>query len=206
MRLANSKEYYVRHPDQMRRLYLIGRLLAAVMGAVGVLLLFFCARILFDSRVALFSAVALATTALWVRDAHFMLVNVPSAMWMIAAALAPAGAVRRVSARALLLSAFLAGLAASTKYPAGAAVALTAYAWVRTPLSSKRLLAPALVSLSLLGFVVGTPYAIVEPGEFLRALSSEGRDKLSFVSPSLIASQFVLSQGAVAAILAAAGA
>src|SRR5205807_2594776 len=36
--LDSSKYYYFSHPDQMARIYLVGRLLAAIMSAFGVVL------------------------------------------------------------------------------------------------------------------------------------------------------------------------
>src|SRR5690606_27678626 len=54
-------------------------------------------------------------------------------------------------------------------------------------------------------FVLGTPYAVLSPGEFLQALLFEGGTKLGFLSLSQLAALFVVGLGTGLAVLAAGG-
>jgi hypothetical protein len=192
--VENSKSFYIAHSDQMARVYLVGRLLAGVMSAFGVALLYFTAKIMFDIPIGLFSALSLALMPLWVRDSHFMLVNIPSAVWMIAAGLFAAISIKQNSLLALLTSALLAGLAASTKYPAGLVITLTFLAFMKHKTKPFPLIT-ALVILSIFGFLLGTPYALLAPGEFLQDVLFEGASKLGVPSLRLVLSQFIVAQG-----------
>jgi len=127
----NSKAFYIENPDQIARVYLLGRSLVAVMSTLGVVALYFTAKLMFGRPTAFLSALTLAVMPLWVRNSHFMLVNVPSATWMIACALFAVIAIKQNSHFSLAISAVLAGLATSTRYLAGAIFILTAYAYFR---------------------------------------------------------------------------
>ncbi|MGB0385373.1 MAG: ArnT family glycosyltransferase [Ardenticatenaceae bacterium] len=205
--IVNSKEFYIAHPEQMARIYLLGRFLAAFMSAMTVLWLYLTAKVMFDLPTGFFSALSLAIMPLWVRNSHFMLVNVPSAMWMTGAALLAVIAIKHDSLKALLLSAFLAGLAASTKYPAGFIILLTLFAWLKRYGLKKESfnLAFTLVGVSIVGFVGGTPYMLISPEEFLQGLLFEGGTKLGIPSLPYLLSLLTVSQGTLLCLLTVSG-
>ncbi len=212
VQVGNSKDFYLRHPEQMARVYLLGRLLVAVMSAASVLLLYLTAKLLFDARVAFLSAASLAIGPLWVRDSHFMLVNVPSAAWMVAVAFTSVYGITRRSSGTVLVGATMAGLAASTKYPAGVVVILVFFSLViglRQGTWTKgccAFLAIAACALFALGFLIGTPYALLSSREFLRDVMFEGQDKLGMPSLRMIGSQMIVAFGPIHLVVIAAGA
>src|SRR5439155_20506231 len=109
-----------------------------------------------------FIALSLALMPLWVRDSHFMSVNVPSVALMVASAFLAVIAIQRASSRSLLASAFVAGLAATTKYPGGTVLVLTLLAffvgkWPRSSRSRIGLFI-ALPFLFVVSFLLGTSY------------------------------------------------
>ena len=206
VQIVNSKLFYSQHPEEMARIYLFGRLLCAVMGALSVIALYLCGRALFDSSVAFFGALSLAVTALWVRDSHFMLVNIPSAMWMIGSAACAIAAINRPSLKLVVWSAFLAGLAASTKYPAGTILILSLFAWYKMRNRSTGLASLAImIGCFVLGFLMGTPYALLAPSEFLNGIFFEARSKMGFLSPRVFLSNFLIAHGTVLAVIVAIG-
>ena len=205
VRLENAKSFYLGHPEAMAAIYRVGRLLAASFAAVGVVVLFVAVRTLFDVPTAVFSASALAVTPLWVRDAHFMLINVPAAVLMIACAALAARALAGGSTAALVASGFAAGLAASTKYPAGAVVAVPLVVGALRDRRSRGWTVLVIGAAAGLGFFAGTPYALLAPHEALAGIAFEAHDKSGLASTGLVGSQLVLAQGTALACLALAG-
>lgn len=213
LNIVNSKEFYITHPEQMARIYLLGRLLAALMSALTVVFIYLTAKLLFNWQTGLFSAFTLASMPLWVRNSHFMLVNVPSAMWMSAAALLAVIALKRASLPSLLLSAFLSGLAASTKYPSGLILLLPLFVWWHKSCTRKGRnvadsitrdawrLGLTLIGVSMVAFIGGTPYLLISPDEFLQGLLFEGGTKLGLPSLTNLLSLLTVSSGTVLCLL-----
>lgn len=200
--LVGSRQHYVDYPAAMARIYLVGRALAALLASLGVVLLYATARVLFDRPVALWAGLFLALTPLWVRNAHFMLVTVPSTTWMIACAFLASLGWRRGSLPIVLASAMVAGLAASTKYPAGAIailpclVSLYLRPWRRWSI-------PALALCGTGGFLLGTPYALLSFDRFIADMGALGKGFL----PSQVSlwAQLPVAQGTALALLSLAG-
>jgi hypothetical protein len=207
-RVEGSKYFYLSNPDEIARIYLVGRMLAAVISACGVVLLYFLARRLFGEATGILSALSLVLMPLWVRDSHFMVVNVPSAVWMIASALLAVLAIQRSSSPTLIGSAFVAGLAASTKYPAGMVFVLVIYAFLEGRFGGswrgKVGLLMTLPVLFLAGFLVGTPYALLSPDEFSRDLRTQS-ELFGLPTVQLILSQAIIAEGLVLAVVTAIG-
>lgn len=176
--LHDGKSWYVKHPDAMARIYLIGRMLAAFTGILTVLALAWALERWFGRVAGFVGGLTLALTPLWVRDVHFMLINVPAAFLSTLAAISFAESLRRERPSWLMLGFVFAGLAASTKYPAGAVglvgvlVALIGFSG-----RASRLITQG-VATAALAFFVGTPYALITPRAFLRDVLFEGQDKL----------------------------
>lgn len=198
--LVNDKQFYLDYPNEMGRVYLIGRIIALTTATIGVVLLYATVNTLYRNRsLALVAALILAITPLWVRNAHFMLVNIPATMLMVAAALCAARAIQTTAnpTRNLWLSAIFAGLATSTKYTAGAILLLTFFAlWRRSRLQRDIIKQSAIIiGLSGFAFLAGTPYALVSRERFLAGLFFESGTKLGWPSPRLLLEQLLLGQG-----------
>lgn len=205
--LQNSKRYYLERPDAMARLYVAGRLPAVLISAIGVVLTAWTATRLFGSTGWL-AGLLLAVTPLWARDAHFLLVNVPAAAFGTGAAYCAATALVTPSRAWLLASGLLAGLAASTKYPAGAVLLLplSVVVWRRSELASPFRLCLGIGGVAALAFIAGTPYALVTPAAWFHDVAFEGQDKLGWPGSVEIVRQLFVGLGTPLAIAAIAGA
>ena len=222
--LANSKEYYLSSPGEMGQIFQMGRLLTAVISAAGVAGLYFLVRFMYERKqLALLSAIVLASMPLWVRNSHFLLVNVPAAVWMVLCAAFAAWSIHSQRVRPILISALLAGVATSTKYTSAAVLVLPAFAVLQICLDQRRypdkrhpsFLNQArhgwLITLvgigiaAFIGFVAVTPYALITPAEFINDVLYEGGTKLGAPPLSLVVSDFIWAQGIVLAVLSLIG-
>jgi 4-amino-4-deoxy-L-arabinose transferase-like glycosyltransferase len=148
--------------------YTAARLISALLGTATVPLLFLVARRLFSASTALVSAALMAVAFLHVRDSHFGVTDV-SATFMVLVAFAAivAGPFERRDWRTVTVAGLLCGLAASTKYNAGLILVTLLVAVRSVPLS---LVAAAAAGV---GFVAGTPYAVLARKQFLADLTAE---------------------------------
>ena len=199
--IVNEKSYYVAHPEEMARIYKIGRIFAAAFSAVGVAALYYAMRFLEKERiVAIFGATILAITPAWVRESHFLLVNVPAATWMIFAFLMSAMAIRQEQKRYLWLAAICGGFATSTKYTSGAILLVLVYSWFHLAYQTKAwrswgINLAMMVTLFAIAFSLGTPYLFGNWGQFLHDLQFEGGTKTGLPSLELLLNHFVYAQG-----------
>lgn len=160
-------------------LHLIPRALSATTGVLTIAALFGAARELFSRRVAVVAAAFLAVTFLHVRDSHFGVTDVPATFMTVCAFWAGLRCATRGATDArVALTGVLCGLAASTKYNAALAL-LPAIAALVRPLApdAPRSIASGARSLALLlvcaacGFLVGTPYAVLDHRTFLERVA-----------------------------------
>ncbi len=166
------KQYGVAATPQ---LYIWGRNLTALLGAATVPALFVLGWRMFDLRVGLLAAVLLMLTAYHVRHSHYITVDVPTGLWVVLALLGAWEVGRSGRWRAYVLAAVAAGFAAGTKYNAGLVVVAIGLAhvihWRRQSFGWPlvRLASAALVTV--LAFLLTTPFALFDPTTFLRDLS-----------------------------------
>lgn len=100
-------------------LYVWGRALTAVLGALTVPLLYLLGRRMFNWRVGLLAALALALSAYHVQHSHFITTDAPTGVWVTLALLGAWGVATTGHWRAYVLAGAATGLAAGTKYNAG---------------------------------------------------------------------------------------
>jgi hypothetical protein len=157
---------YANDPSEV---FLIARVTVALLGTVAVWLLHMAGARFFDRRVGLLAAALGAVAFLPVFYGHLALNDVPAMAPATLALLGTALVLRGGGVRAALLGGLGAGLAAGTKYTAGIALLplLTAIAVTardrREPLA-RTLLLPALAACgaALVGFLIANPYALLD--------------------------------------------
>jgi hypothetical protein len=159
-------------------LFLLARVLVALIGTVAVGLTFVAARRFFDRRVGLIAALLMAVAFLPVFYSHVALNNVPATAAALASLVGTAGILRRGETRDYVLAGAFVGVAAATKYLDGIVVIpmLTATLLAPRPPGApplRRALAIGL-GVGLAAFVVCNPYALLKPGHFLGALGVQG--------------------------------
>ena len=162
--------------------YLVGRLVTGLFGTATLAVLYLTGRVAYGRAVAMLAASLLAVNLLHVRDSHWVTTDVPLTFLVTLATflalrywrtgrLADAGA-----------AGLVAGLATSMKYPGGLAFLglLTAHAARRSGWPVWRRIAGrdavAAAGLAVVGFVVGTPFALLTPGPFARGVLDELRE------------------------------
>ncbi len=124
-------------------LYRWSRALTALLGALSVGTLYLLARRMFDGRVALLAAQALALSAYHVQHSHYITTDVPTGLWVSLTLLGAWGVARQGRWRDYLLAAVATGLAAGTKYNAGVVGLALAVAAAIFVLDSWRAAGPA---------------------------------------------------------------
>jgi len=178
---ANFVAQSVANPSM---LHLTARFLAALIGTATIPVLYSAARQLSSHRAALISSTLLAVTFLHVRDSHFAATDVPAtflttcAFWA-AAQCASCG----VTPGRMMAAGLLSGLAASTKYNSALAV-LPAFVVIASGVRTRdavrqasRLTALLLAALAI-GFLVGTPFALLDLRAFLTEFTIQSRTAL----------------------------
>ena len=99
-------------------LFLMGRLVTALMGIATIPVIFGIGRRLYRDHVGLFAALLYAIAPLAVVHAHFFTVDVPSTLFVALALLYAARLLENVTTRDIVLAGVWTGLAAATKYNA----------------------------------------------------------------------------------------
>ncbi len=162
--------------------YLLGRALTATMGTATVAVLYLIAAESYGASVGVLASAFLTVILLHVRDSHFITPDVPLTFLLTLAILFVFRYWRDGRARDAWWSGLFTGLAASMKYPGGLALLpflLAHFLRPRPPGPVWRWVASPRVGVAgvaaLLGFVAGTPYAVLTPLAFWRGVMSELR-------------------------------
>jgi len=164
--------------------YLLGRLVTAAFGIATIAVLYVVAAESYGPTVALLASLFLALNLLHIRDSHFITTDVPLTCLITLAVLFVLRYWREGRARDALWSGLFAGLAASMKYPGGLMLFPFVLAHVFRPLPlgqpRRRRLASRELALGVaaasVGFVAGTPYALLTPRAFVAGVTSELRE------------------------------
>jgi 4-amino-4-deoxy-L-arabinose transferase-like glycosyltransferase len=170
---------FARNPGQF---YLLARLVTALFGTATLAVLYLTGRIAYGRAVAILAAAFLAVDLVHVRDSHWVTTDVPLTFLVTLAALYALRYWRDGRSRDAWVGGLAAGLATSMKYPGGLAfLALAAAHAARHPAQSawRRLVGRDTVTaagLAAVGFVLGTPFALLTPAAFLRGVADELRE------------------------------
>ncbi len=155
---------------------LLGRLLSAAIGVSVVLLTYLVGlRFLRDRAAALFGALIVAVSFQQVVQSHYIEVNVFLTAALLGVAWASLRLYERGDRRSYLLAGFLVGIATTCKYPGVTGIVFPATAhWLR---SGRKLVLSREAKLALLmvpvGFFLGTPYALLDPLDFVTGAGYE---------------------------------
>ena len=163
----------------------VGRGAVALCSVLTVLLVYWLARQVFGRRAGLLAALLLAFSPTHIRNSHFIAPDVPMVLVSMACLCVAYGVLTRGRRQDYVLAGLLAGLAISTKYNAYAVLVplLLAHffqrggrivAWVRHSLVVDTDLLLAGLACGA-GFLVGTPYAVLDLPAFLNGVAFEVR-------------------------------
>lgn len=163
--------------------YLLTRALTAILGALTVIPLYLSGKLIFNEKVGLLSALALAIAPFHVWHSHYSLADVPMLFFMSWALYFSVKILFLPNISNYFLAGIFAGLAASTKYNGAIIVLAIIFAHflrTRSEKSEKFLSVESLESLiyagisSVFAFLVGTPYALLDYKTFLRTDNARG--------------------------------
>lgn len=154
---------------------LVARGLVALVGTATLVAVFRIGRSVGGAAAGLLAALFLAVALLHVRDSHFAMTDVLTTFIVAVALALLLDAIETPDGRMLTGAAFVSGLAASTKYNAAALLAAVAAAHLlrrrvarRADSRDRGRWAEGLAALAAFGagFLVGTPYAVLDFGKF----------------------------------------
>jgi integrase/recombinase XerD len=165
------------------RLHLLGRGVAALLGALTAVVLYRLGRRLYGEAAGRIAGLFMALAPLHLVHSHFLAVDVPATFWVAAALWGAVAALDAPSRPRWLLAGALAGFAAGTKYNCGR-VALSAAAalWIAVrraaPGRRRDTALDGGVYLFLgvaLGFLTATPGPLIHSAKFFQDLAYESR-------------------------------
>jgi 4-amino-4-deoxy-L-arabinose transferase-like glycosyltransferase len=149
--------------------FLAGRMVSAILGALMVWSLYRISARVWGQRVGLIAAGLLAVLPAMVRHSHFIIADTSMGMLMLVALELIVMAYEQASYRSFLLAGVLTGLAASSKQPAIQLAPALLLAAVGQRLPSGRRFWMACMGLIgiVVGYLIGTPYALFDLPNFL---------------------------------------
>lgn len=161
-------------------IFIVGRLLTAMMGTASVALVYGIATRWRDRTAGVLSAAFLSVAFLHVRDSHFLTLDVPATFYLLVACLFAWRQFDQPKPTTALLCGLFVGLAASTKYNT-ILMAPTVFlaVWLSSPRnddgSSARWSLLATTAVGALGaFIAGSPYILLDFSTFVRDVAAEG--------------------------------
>jgi hypothetical protein len=152
--------------------FLIGRVVAALLGAAAVGFLAWAGARLVGRRAGLIAAALLAVAFLPVHYGHLALNDVPALAPLALALVGVAGVYRTGRLREYALAGAALGLAAATKYTAGIVLLPLLAAAALAPRDRVRGLAVA-GALAVLAFLLANPYALLDAAAFREGLQEQ---------------------------------
>jgi hypothetical protein len=165
---------YASDPTQV---FVVARVVAAVLGTLSVLFLYLAAARLFDRAIALLAAAIFGLAFLPIFYSHLALNDVPALAWVTLSLWGVAGVIAEGRLRDYAIAGIGVGLATATKYTGGITLVCLIVACVFD--SSRRgygaALKAMLVALVLfvVAFVVANPYAVLDFSAFRAGVNSQ---------------------------------
>ena len=162
--------------------YLLARLNGVLIGTATVFLTYLVARRLLGETTALLSALVLAVAFLHVRNSHYAVNDVPATFLLMVMAYFASRVFADGRPRDYLLGGILLGLAVATKYNMGigAVVLIAAHLlrfnrWQPARRLSSHLPLVLAGGASLLAFVLGNPFCVLDLGGFVKGFIAQYR-------------------------------
>jgi Dolichyl-phosphate-mannose-protein mannosyltransferase len=165
---------YTTNPTE---LFIVARVVAAVLGTLSVLFTYLAAARFFNRNVALLAAAIFGLSFLPIFYSHLALNDVPTLAPVALSLYGTAGVMRRGRLRDYVIAGAGVGLASATKYTGGITLVCLIAAFVCDGaggefwVASRRLLAGLVIALA--AFVIANPYAVLDFHAFTSGVSSQ---------------------------------
>jgi len=160
--------------------YLINRIISALFGAATIVVIYKIARKLFNEKIAVISSFFLSLAYLHVKSSHFGVADIALTFFIACSLFFILESYENKLLKNYFASGICAGLATSTKYPAALLIftIFIAHFLNCTEVKAKKInylfdrrMAIFLI-VFLLSFLAGTPFALIDAGNFIREFFS----------------------------------
>jgi 4-amino-4-deoxy-L-arabinose transferase-like glycosyltransferase len=164
-------------PEQWPFVY-AGRIVIALFGVAGIGLMYAAAAALAGPAVGLAAAAFIAMSPLHNESSHYLTTDVAAMTWITLALFL---ALRRCEKRGdpLIAAGFVAGLAASTKYPAGMVLAVPVILALRRPWPAAWWRLLWISAAAALGFLLTSPFALLDAPKLLHDMAVQRQHYMS---------------------------
>ncbi len=177
------KSYFLGFWDDRTIFYLLSRLFSAVLGALTIIPIYLTSRRFYGKEIGLLSALLFSVVPFHVMHSHYALIDVPMVFWVSWALYFSSSIIYSPSLKNYIFGGLFVGLAASTKYNGGLVLLMIITAHLLRFFKDKQEKLFNVVGLrnlflagvsSFIGFVLGTPYAILDFKTFIRTDGPKG--------------------------------
>lgn len=165
---------------EFAKLYLAGRIMAVILAIGTVYLVYVLGRRAYGRAIGLIAALFMAILPIHVMHSHYLAVDVPATFFVTAALVFAVYIPGGHKLRYYLLAGLFAGLAAGTKYNTGLVILSPIVAHLSTAEEKpfRRIFHAKLMAVlasGAVGFLIGTPGALLYRSEFMRDFLYEAR-------------------------------
>ena len=162
--------------------YLLTRMFSALLGVLTVIPIYLATRNTFGKRVGLIAALSFAVIPYHMWSSHYALIDVPMLFFVAWGVYFSLAVLKRSNTNDYAGAGFYIGLAASTKYNGGLTILTIPFAHLIRVIKNKEKLfnltslwnLSVTVFTSMIGFLIGTPYALLDYSTFIRRDSYKG--------------------------------
>jgi len=159
--------YYFSHPAVF---YLIARILVAILGAAGVYLIYLIGKNAYGYKSGIIAALLLAVAGIHVSYSRYAQVDIPQLFFILLSVYFALKIDDGANISNYIWAGLFAGMAASTKYYGGFAIIIPVFIhFLNKRRFDRRLL--SLIILCLAGFILFTPYALLDFKTFLKHIT-----------------------------------
>ncbi len=164
VQLTPDRSFYLSHPWEMGKIYLIGKITGAVAGALAVIVIFFVGKSFYGPRVGLLSAAFFALCPAVVVEAHYLKPHLYSTLWILLSLWAAAKLIQSERWSWYVLGGLFAGFAAGSLLTSGYVLLSFPVLWLlnwrrgRGP-SQRRLLLACIIAFSG-AYLLTNPYVL----------------------------------------------
>lgn len=152
--------------------FLISRYLSATFGVATIYLLYRLVKKISNSHIALISSLFLALSPLYIRESHFGTIDTALTFMIVLSLFFILKIYNKARLKDYLLSGLLIGLSISTKYNAFILILPLLVAHFLQRKAGLGLLGYAFLAM-LFGFLIGTPFSILAPLEFINDIKTQ---------------------------------
>lgn len=174
--LTTDLQNYFRHPEEIARMYVVGRAVVALFGAAAVVLIYLAGRKTGGEVCGVIAAAALSASPAFVINAHYMTADLPMLCFAVATILLCLGLAERPSRGLYVAAGLCAGLCAGMKYTGAAVLFPLLYthgtAWFRGRGARHGWLLLALLAAAA-AFCIVNPFHVLRLPKVLQILSWE---------------------------------